>query len=336
MVRELLSERKEAILLAVIMEYIRTANPVGSQHVLESSSLGLSAASVRSQMANLEKEGYLTQPHISSGRVPSIRGYRYFVDRLMTVDPEERALINRAVSDFLQSCSGDLTEVLDRSLAFLSKQTNYTAVFTTWRAVTEYFKALQVVSLSDDLLLVVAVGSRGTVERVQLSPSRPVDDRLATLIGNFATSVLAGQPMHFPVTPVFSGDPELDWLADEVFEAINRLKIPHDSALKVRELSRTAAALEELDKVARVLETLEQQLQVVSLIRSLIDSGIGISIGEENGLDSLVDCSLVVAPCEIDGELVGSIGILGPTRMDYSRASAAVEALSRRVAQVVR
>ena len=357
MVDQSLNARKEAILLAVIVEYIRTAAPVGSQHVLESAELSLSPASVRSQMANLEKEGYLTQPHVSAGRIPSIRGYRYFVDRLLRFDPVELARIEHDVADFLRSAKGALEDVLERSLTFLSQQTNYTAVMTTWAMSTESYKAIQVVCLAPDTVLVIVVGSKGTVERTTVHPSVAVDDGLANEVGSRLSAMLVGKDMGVPIDIAKlggdvdesdadggqrgsnDGDPRgsvLETLFSAVATAINDLRVREEVGLRVRELSKTAAALEQLDQVAKVLETLEHDVHVVDLIRTLIETGSMVSIGDEGGVEALNDCSLVVAPCEIDGELVGSIGLIGPTRMDYSRALAAVEALSAQVARAVR
>jgi len=357
MVDQSLSARKEAILLAVIVEYIRTAAPVGSQHVLESADLTLSPATVRTQMANLEREGYLTQPHVSAGRIPSIRGYRYFVDRLLRFDPVELAKIERDVTDFLQSAKGALEDVLERSLTFLSQQTNYTAVMTTWTTSVEHYKTLQMVSLGPDALLVIIVGSKGTVERTTIHPSVEVDDTLAGELGVWFTAALAGKDMAKPIdvepltgvvvdaargtefdgaNMLLANQVPFQTLVREVVTAVAELRTRADVGLRVRELSKTAAALEQLDQVARLLETLEHDVHVVDLIRSLIETGSMVSIGDEGGLEALNECSLVVAPCEIDGELVGSIGLIGPTRMDYSRALAAVEALSAQVAHAVR
>jgi heat-inducible transcriptional repressor len=357
MVDQSLNARKEAILLAVIVEYIRTAAPVGSQHVLESAELSLSPASVRSQMANLEKEGYLTQPHVSAGRIPSIRGYRYFVDRLLRFDPVELARIEHDVADFLRSAKGALEDVLERSLTFLSQQTNYTAVMTTWAMSTESYKAIQVVCLAPDTVLVIVVGSKGTVERTTVHPSVAVDDELASEVGSRLSAMLVGKDMSVPIDIARlggdvdesaadsgqrgsnDGDPRgsvLDALFSAVATAINDLRVREEVGLRVRELSKTAAALEQLDQVAKVLETLEHDVHVVDLIRTLIETRSMVSIGDEGGVEALNECSLVVAPCEIDGELVGSIGLIGPTRMDYSRALAAVEALSAQVARAVR
>ncbi|WP_298337295.1 heat-inducible transcriptional repressor HrcA [Ferrimicrobium sp.] len=352
MVDQSLGARKEAILLAVIVEYIRTASPVGSQHVLESAELDLSPASVRSQMANLEREGYLTQPHVSAGRIPSIRGYRYFVDRLLRFDPVELAKIEHDVADFLRTAKGALEDVLERSLTFLSQQTNYTAVMTTWAVSTEDYKAIQVLCLGPDTLLVVVVGSKGTVERTTVHPSVEVSDEVAshvsarlsaTLVGTDMSALIDLDTVSGPdastagVVPLLDDQaPLVTTVTREVAAALRELRVREEVGLRVRELSKTAAALEQLDQVARVLETLEHDVHVVDLIRTLIETGSMVSIGDEGGVEALNECSLVVAPCEIDGELVGSIGLIGPTRMDYSRALAAVEALSAQVARAVR
>jgi heat-inducible transcriptional repressor len=336
MVQATLSHRKEAILFAVIVEYIRTAQPVGSQHVLETTSLSISPASVRAQMAELERDGYLVQPHVSAGRVPSSRGYRYFVDRLMRVDPVEIRALEHKLDEFLGHARGQVDEVLERALTFLARQTDYTAVLATWNPSSERFKAVQVVSLAEDMVLVVVVGSRGTLERTSFMPRTTVDDRLAVRAGNYVTDELAGRSFSDPIEIPTTGDAELDDVVEQVVGALGFVRLQDEAELRVRELNKTAAALDQLDKVARVLETLDDQLAVIRLIRSLVAEGTHVAIGEESGLESLADCSLVLAPCEVDGELVGSIGLLGPTRMDYPRATSTVEALASRVAQSVR
>ncbi|MHB8189775.1 MAG: heat-inducible transcriptional repressor HrcA [Ferrimicrobium sp.] len=330
-----LGTRKEAILRAVVSEHVRTAEPIGSQHLLRVADIAASAATVRSQMAQLERDGFLLQPHISAGRVPSVKGYRYFVDRLMEIDDAARDEVAWSVEQFVLSARGALEGVLDRSLVFLADQTNYTAVVTMWSSKIEMIKLVQLVSLSGTLVLAVVVGSRGTVERWTFHSDQPVDDGIVGEASNVLTHHLRGLRFTGELAVPSVSNPVIDALVSVVLDGIHQRLASPDAALKIKEVSKTASALEQLETVARVLETLEQQLQMVSLIRNLLEAGETVSIGDESGLDALRECSLIIAPCEVDGELVGSIGVLGPTRMNYSRATAVVAAMQNAVAQAV-
>ncbi len=335
MVSDSLGARKDAILMAVVAEHVRTAAPVGSQHVLRSTGLNLSSATVRTQMAELERDGYLIQPHVSSGRIPSVKGYRYFVDRLMNVDMAMVNRLRRAVEEYISVARGELDQILELSLTFLSRYSNYTALVATWTAVAERIRVVSLVLLNPDLGLLVVVGSRGRVERCTIRLGRAFDEATAIRVSNFLTEQLRDVPFSDEIEIVPSGDPELDALAFEAIAALRDLLSLQEAELRTKELARTAEALEELGKAAMVIDTLEDQLQVVRVVRRLAESGQTVSIGEESGLDAFSECSIVVAPCEVDGELVGSIGVLGPTRMDYPLAMSVVKATSAGLAQAV-
>ncbi len=335
MVQASLGPRKEAILMAVVAEYVRIAAPIGSQHLFSVSNLHLSPATIRAQMAQLEEDGFLTQPHVSSGRVPSVMGYRYFVDRLMGRDPVRYSEIRRSVEALLANASGEFNEVLRRSLVLLAQQTNYTAIVSTWAPAAERFQRIQIVPLSGDLVLVLAVGSRGTVDRSTLRVDGGVSDSLANQASNLMTASLRNSRFGSNLVVPPTNDPELDALVCAVIAVLHDSFGSEEVDLWVREVYKTAAALEEREKVTRMIEALEQQLLVVELIRGLVEQGTTVSIGEEIGVEALNECALVVAPCEVGGEIVGSVGVLGPMRMDYPLATTAVAAIGAGVTEAV-
>ncbi len=321
--------------MAVVAEYARIAAPIGSQHLLSVSNLHLSAATIRAQMAQLEEEGYLTQLHVSSGRIPSVMGYRYFVDRLMGRDPVRYSEVRRAVEVLVANASGELDEVLRRSLILLAQQTNYTAIVSTWTLAAERFQRIQIVPLSGHLVLVLAVGSRGTVERSTLRFEGGVSESLANQASNLMTAHLRNTRFGSNLVVPPTNDPDLDALVCSVIAVLHDSFGAEDVDLRVREVYRTTAALEEREKVTRMIEALEQQMAVVELIRGLVEQGTTVSIGEEIGVEALDECSLVVAPCEVAGEVVGSVGVLGPMRMDYSLATTVVAAIGAGVTEAV-
>ncbi len=339
MVSGALGARREEILRAVVSEYVRSAEPVGSRHVLEVAGISASSATIRAQMAQLEREGYLVQPHVSAGRVPSVKGYRYFVDQLMEVDHTSTRDATVLAEKFLAGTQGALEAALEQTLSLLATVTEYTAVIATWSSSQEMIKGVELVTLSSDHIMVVLIGSRGTLERVTFlihdedGAVLVADDQECGQASARLAAILRGYPLHgpFPIPAEDSGR-----LVSAALNVLGNSESGTEPELRFRDVSRTATALMQRDTVNQLLETLEQRLLLVTVVRRLLEAGETVSIGDESGVAALQECSLVVAPCEIDGEIVGSIGVLGPTRMDYSRTTAVVSATQQVLAHAVR
>jgi len=339
MVSGALGARREEILRAVVSEYVRSAEPVGSRHLLEVAGISASSATIRAQMAQLERDGYLVQPHVSAGRVPSVKGYRYYVDELMEVDDISTRTATTLAEEFLGGARGALETVLEQTLSLLASVTEYTAVITTWSSTQETVKGVQLVTLASDHVMVVLIGSRGTLERVtflvhgQDGDMLVADDQECAQASVTLGEMLRGYPLRgpFPRPPA-----DASRLVAAALQVLNENETATEPELRFRDVSRTATALLQRETVNQLLETLEQRLLLVTVVRRLLDAGETVSIGEESGLAALAECSLVVAPCEIDGEVVGSIGVLGPTRMNYPRTTAVVSATQKVLAHAVR
>jgi heat-inducible transcriptional repressor len=331
-----MDERKAAILKAVIEEYVETGQPVGSNRVARATSLGVSSATVRNEMAVLEREGYVTHPHTSAGRIPTDKGYRFFVDhlaRLKQLQPGAR----QAVSEFFATAHHALEDMLHETSLLLSRITDHAAVVVGPQADSARIRSVQIVRLHERSLLVVAVLSSGRVERKFIELGTDVDDaRLgaatAVLEVQLRGASLADLP---PLLP--TADPDTDGLARQARDALASRAIEAGTEpVFVGGASRIAADLEAFsarETVARLLEILEHQYVVVSLVRDLIDQGITVRIGTENQLEDLRECSVVLARYTVEGQATGTVGVLGPTRMDYPRTMAAVAAVSRRLGQ---
>jgi heat-inducible transcriptional repressor len=334
-----LDERKAAILRAIVEEHIATAQPVGSQTVARSGRLGVSSATVRNEMTILEREGYIAQPHTSAGRIPTDRGYRFFVDTLTpqsTLPVEQR----RAVVDFFDLFSSAhqvLEDLLHETSQLLSRVSTHTAVVVGPHAEAVTVRTVQLVSLQPSLVLALAILSTGVVEKCVLHLPDAVDDD--TLQGAAAAlgASLEGARWPLKAEPLVAATPAAADLAREARDALVA-RGEHDvgDPLYVGGASRLAAGSDP-GSTARLLELLEHQVEVVSLVRDLLDEqGSRVSIGSENPLAELRDCSIVVAPYTVDGEVAGTVGVLGPTRMDYRQALAAVEAISEQLGRVLR
>lgn len=338
-----LDERKAAILRAVVEEYVETAQPVGSQAIARSSGLGVSSATVRNEMTVLEREGYLVQPHTSAGRVPTDRGYRFFVDHFTREDALP-AVQHRAVSEFFASAHQALEELLHETSGLLSRVSRHAAVVVGPQPTEAEVRSVQLVPLQPGVVLLVVVLSTGAVEKHVLHlddvpGGRPgdgsPDDALVAAASVVLDHQLRGHPWSHLPSMQASGNAAVDEVSARARDALNDL-VGGESVepLYVGGVSRLAAeheAFATMESAARLLEMLEHQVVVVSLVRELLDAGLAVSIGTENRLDELRDCSIVVSPYEVDGQPVGIVGVLGPTRMDYHHALAAVAAVSQQL-----
>ena len=338
-----LDERKAAVLRAIVEEHVATAQPVGSQTVARSPGMRVSSATVRNEMTVLERDGYIVAPHTSAGRIPTDLGYRYFVDHF-TKQGALAAPQRRAVADFFTlftSANQVLDDLLHETSQLLARVSSHTAVVVGPHSQAEAatVRSVQLVSLHPSLVLVLAILSNGNVEKSVLHLSVDVDD--ATVAGaglSLDTQLTGSRWASFPEV-ARTGDAAVDTL---VVEARNALAArgDHDAVdpLYVGGASRLAAEHEAFPTsttAARLLELLEHQVELVALVQELLAQGPMVSIGSENQLDDLRDCSIVVAPYRVDGEVAGTVGVLGPTRMDYRQALAAVEAISQQLGRVL-
>jgi heat-inducible transcriptional repressor len=330
----MLDERKASILRAVVEEYIETAQPVGSGHVANAAAVNVSSATVRNEMAVLEQEGYLRQPHTSAGRIPTEKGYRYFVDHVIETLPGPGRLGPSQVQQvrtFFAQAHGQLEQLLYDTSRLLSDVTHYTAVVTAPPAERATIRSVQLVGLSPRLALVVVVLSNGVLERRSLELATDVgDDRLATATGVLAAH-LVGHPMSVVADPLpVTGDEVIDAVVRAAVDAVTT-EVDGDDQVYVGGAARVAAGFEAVETVRQVLDLLEHQFVVVTLLRSVLDRGLHVAIGTETGLEPLSECSVVVAPYTVAGEPTGTVGILGPTRMNYPQAMAAVAVVSQRL-----
>jgi heat-inducible transcriptional repressor len=327
----MLDERKAAILSAVVHEYISTAQPVGSSHIASASGVGVSPATVRNEMAVLEQEGYLTQPHTSAGRIPTDKGYRFFVDRLAAPRPTVDNAVTRQVGDFFDAAHGRLEEMLHQTSDLLTRLTHNAAVVVGPKAEASTIRSAQVVRLSSTVATVVVVLGNGTVENERFEIDEHTTDATlaaasAHLDATLSGSTLVGVTDHRDTT---NADAATETICAAAIGAIRAAVA--DDHVYVGGASSVAQSFEAVETVRQVLHTLEQQFVVVSLVRDIVDRGMSVAIGIEHGVEPLSACSVVVAPVLVEGEHVGSVGVLGPTRMNYPQALATVDIVSERL-----
>lgn len=334
----MLDDRKAAILRAVVQEYIETAQPVGSHHVTRAGGIQASSATVRNEMAVLEREGYLVQPHTSAGRIPTDKGYRFFVDSLQGWDPGQLNPAQRAeVKTFFNDAHGELEHMLSETSLLLSRLTDHTAVVIAPPHEAATIRSVQVVALGGHTALVVAVLSNGSIEKATLELPLGVDGGVVgESVVVAASARLAGHLIGRTVAEIgvasHTGDASVDALSVLAVAALVGGHDEEEGAVFVGGASRMATAFDAVATVRQVLGILEEQFVVVTLLRDLLDRGLSVAIGvDEHGLTPLAECSVVVAPVRGGGGEMGTIGILGPTRMNYPQALAAVAVVSQRL-----
>jgi heat-inducible transcriptional repressor len=282
---------------------------------------------VRNEMAVLEQEGYVAQPHTSAGRIPTDKGYRFYVDHVATPGHLDAVAVQR-VGDFFDTAHGRLEELLHSTSNLLAQMTSHAAVVVGPSVERAVVRTIQVVGLSAHHATVVAVLSNGTVDDATLElPVDTSDARLAAASAHLAACVV-GQVLDAGTRLRPSGDDAVDQLCAA---ALGVLQPDDEEPVFVGGAASMAQAFDAVDTVRTVLRTLEQQYVLVTLVRDIIGRGLSVAIGTEHGIEPLAACSVVVAPIVVDGEQLGTIGVLGPTRMDYPQALATVEVVSDRL-----
>lgn len=324
----MLDERKSAILKTVVTEYIETAQPVGSAHVVRDAAIDVSPATVRSDMATLEREGYLSHPHTSAGRIPTDKGYRYFVDKLCGDQPlgmNEQ----QTVHDFFAATHGEIERMLRDTATLLSMVTNCAAVVVGPDKEIVTVRQAVFVRLAPRTGLFVVVHSNGTVDKRTVEMLEEDTDETVARVGERLQAQLVGKVLSEAESPTPTHDPSVDRLTAACWATRSDM-MRHDETVYMDGTSNMARAFDAVETVRSVLTMLERTYVVVDLLRDALAHERNVSIGGEHG-GPLAECSIVVAPYSIDREVVGTVGVLGPTRMNYPQALAAVAVVGGRL-----
>ncbi|MBU2698270.1 MULTISPECIES: heat-inducible transcriptional repressor HrcA [Pimelobacter] len=337
-------ERRLAVLRAIVEDYVATEEPVGSKTLVERHHLNVSPATIRNDMAALEEEGYLHQPHTSAGRVPTDKGYRLFVDRLSTVKPTTSAE-RRAIASFLDGAV-DLDDVVHRSVRLLAQLTRQVAVVQYPTLSRSTVRHVEIVALTPTRLLLVLILSSGRVEqRVVELEAALADDELAALrsrVNLAATGEViaeAATALDALVKPTDDGRaPAPSAAATVVVEALVEAMSDHRSDERVivggtANLARFGDSFE--TSVRPLLEAIEEHVVLLKLLGEATSGGaVTVRIGAEGPFEELASTSVVATGYGPDDALA-ALGIVGPTRMDYPGTMAAVRAVARYVSRIL-
>jgi heat-inducible transcriptional repressor len=335
-------DRRLDVLRAIVEDYVSTNEPVGSKSLVERHQLGVSPATVRNDMAALEEEGYITQPHTSAGRVPTDKGYRLFVDRLSSVKPLSGAE-RKAIDTFLRGAV-DLDDVVHRTVRLLAQLTHQVAVVQYPTLARSSVRHLELVHLSDTRLLVVLITDTGRVEQRTVDLPGPlleddVADLRTRLNARIAGSALADAPALLVDLPD-SASPEQRSNVVSVVSAVLETLVERPESRMVLAGTANLARTTSLDfpgTIRPVLEALEEQVVLLRLFGEVTDAEtVRVTIGEENVHEGLWTASVVSTGYgTVEGSPLAGLGILGPTRMDYPGTMGAVRAVARYVGLIL-
>ncbi|MDI3388624.1 heat-inducible transcriptional repressor HrcA [Streptomyces sp. B-S-A8] len=335
----MLSERRLEVLRAIVQDYVGTEEPVGSKALTERHHLGVSPATVRNDMAALEEEGFIAQPHTSAGRIPTDKGYRLFVDKLTSVKPMT-APERRAIQNFLEGAV-DLDDVVGRTVRLLAQLTRQVAVVQYPSLTRSTVRHVELLSLAPARLMLVVITDTGRVEQRHVDCPAPFGESALADLRARLNSRVAGRR--------FSDVPQLVQDLPESFEADDRgtvatvlatlletLVEETEERLMIGGTANLTRFGHDFPLVIRpVLEALEEQVVLLKLLGEAKDSGMTVRIGHENAHEGLNSTSVVSVGYGSGGEAVAKLGVVGPTRMDYPGTMGAVRAVARYVGQIL-
>jgi heat-inducible transcriptional repressor len=333
------NERRLDVLRAIVEDYVATEEPVGSKALVERHGLGVSPATVRNDMAALEEEGYIAQPHTSAGRVPTDKGYRLFVDRLTTVKPMSAAE-KRAIASFMAGAV-DLDDVVQRSVRLLSQLTRQVAVVQYPTLSRSTVRHIELVALAPNRLLAVLILSTGRVEQRLIELPDPIDEDALSDLRSRVNRSAVGEVIATAVTALgqLVAQQPGDQAAIAVVETLVDAMSDHrsDERVAVGGTSNLARYGDSFETAVRpLLEALEEHVVLLKLLGEATAGGlVTVRIGAEGPYRELAQTSVVATGYGPRDEALATLGIVGPTRMDYPGTMAAVRAVARYLSRIL-
>lgn len=335
-----LTDRQLLILKVIVDDFIRSAQPVGSRSLSKKEEISFSSATVRNEMADLEDLGFLEKTHTSSGRVPSEKGYRYYVDHLLS--PQK---LNQHDVSIIQSLFAErifeFEKIIQKSAKILSELTNYTSIVLGPAASINKLRKIQIIPLNKETAVAIFVTDTGHVENrtFYLPPSVDASDLEKTV--NILNERLTNVPLEELTGKIYKEVALLlkqhihnyDFMMKTITES---LKMPVNEKLflggKTNMLSQPE--FHDLSKIRGLLTMIDQEEWLYNLIRKESE-GLNVKIGRENEISAMENCSLITATYSVGAEKLGTIAILGPTRMEYSRVISLLQLLSKDLSSVL-
>lgn len=326
-----MESRQLEILRAIVEEYVATEEPVGSKSIAERHGIGVSAATIRNEMAILEDEGFITQPHTSAGRIPTDKGYRLFVDRIATVKPLSQPE-RRAIETFLEGAH-DLDDVIMRTVRLLAQVTKQVAVVQYPSLTKSRVRHIELVLLTSSRLMMVLITNTGRVEQRILELPYEMNEPLMVDLRLRLNNAVTGRNMSDVAAQLenilASYSPQERTSVALIISNLIEMAIerPEERVVIAGTANLARSQNESNDEIRGILEALEEQVVLLRLLSDATDS-MSVRIGREQNEKGLQTTSLVTMGY---GSALGALGVIGPTRMDYANSMSAVNAVARYV-----
>jgi heat-inducible transcriptional repressor len=330
----LLTDRQLLILQVIVDDFIRSAQPVGSRSLSKKEEISLSSATIRNEMADLEELGYIEKTHTSSGRIPSEKGYRYYVDHLLSPQKLRQEEVQKIKSIFAERIY-ELEKIVQKSAQILSDLTNYTSIVLGPAVRDNKLKRIQIVPLNKTTAIAIIVTDTGHVEDRMFHLPATIDSSELEKLVNILNERLVGVPIVDLKDKIYKEVASLlrqhiksyDQLLHAIADILN---VPTNEKLffggKTNMLRQPE--FHDVDKIHDLLSIIEQEDRIVELIPKN-RMGISVKIGRENKFSEMENCSLISATYTVGEEQIGTISILGPTRMEYSRVISLLDLISK-------
>ena len=320
----MLDKRKKEILQAVVDEYINTAEPVSSATLVEKYGLNYSSATVRNELAELEQNGYLDKPHTSSGRIPSKKGYRFYVDELVNdedISLEEIKYIQNKLSAKVNEIE-DLTKI---ATSTLSEITHYTTVAIGPKSDMQIIEEIKFVLLGLRMLMVVIVTDSGMVKETIIKYDEDINQSQVETLNNLFNSKLKGKPLSKIDKPME------EYIFAEINYSVEVIKPIIEQINKVTKKAFDLPEFKSLEIAKNFVNILDEKELVLDMLNSGIAKDINVYIGDENDNEQLKDFSIITFKHSIGDKDLGTIGIIGPKRMDYSKVISVMKYISKKM-----
>ncbi len=344
-----LSDRKKLILKAIVEAHIQLCEPVGSKYLTQNQQISYSSATIRNEMAELEALGYLEQPHTSAGRIPSEAGYRFYVDSLVEQYSMTAAEVER-IKKLLRQKQSELDGILDCAMRLASSMTNYTALALKPQKSTASVRRFEVIPVNEYNLLLVMVNSDGTANTQNIRSQVPVTENVAHQLSLLLNEKLCGLRVEEITLPLLMQMEErmgiYDYLIQAAAKAVSKgLAATESGELHLDGVNRLLSYPEyyDFDRLRDMLELFEKKDELLSLISKDAHeaaaenkkNSVRVYIGSENVVRIMDNSTLIFKPIQSGGTTVGAIGIIGPTRMNYSKVISMIDHLTEGVSEII-
>lgn len=339
-----LDERKQKILGAVVRAYVESVRPVGSEELVQRHALGVKSATIRNELAELAELGYLKQPHTSAGRIPSDRGYRFYVDHLMVA---QRITVKRSNTSSLGGTSLELERILRLTCSMLTRHTSYTSVATPPRPADTTVNHIFITSAGDGRTLIVVLFSSGHVENRLQSDSYALSATDLIVINNALNATFSEKTLHnvqalgeqqsisapadlpAPLRPIF------DTLSTQIRQMTQSIMSDDRVVMEGTREMLKQPEFRDVDRFETMLDSFHGGVALFEMLSRSGNANATVVIGEENDITAMQECSIITAPYYAGASERGTIGVVGPTRMDYDHAVPAVNYFARALSQTL-